>query len=456
MHKTAKYHIVKPLDTTWEVFGQVLSDVQYSTWKALNRTLQMMWEWDGLGAQYKKATGVYPTKSDMVEWSTYKGIDGYIYDILKDEFPIIHTSNLTQTIQMASKRWKEDRKAIWTGEKSIPSYKRTAPILLNPNNIKKPYNTDSGYAIDISLISGSKAKELERRNGIFPMAIIAGDGSQRATLNRIISGQYKIAGSKIIRERRTKKWMLLLTYSFEQKDTDLLEENVMGVDLGVAIPLYMAFNNSLARYHVNGGEIEQFRRGIEARRKSVLKQGKYCGDGRRGHGRDTRIKPIDKLSETVGNFRDTINHKYSRYIVDMAAKHKCATIQMEDLEGITDGADRFLKNWTYFDLQTKIEYKAQEAGVRVVKIDPAHTSRRCSQCGYIDERNRSTQADFQCLKCGYKENADYNAARNISILNIENIIREQLEKQREAIAKCEFGCLRGECNRFCVNGPYSQ
>ena len=39
------------------------------------------------------------------------------------------------------------------------------------------------------------------------------------------------------------------------------------------------------------------------------------------------------------------------------------TIQMEELTGITSEANRFLKNWSYFDLQTKIEYKAQEAGI---------------------------------------------------------------------------------------------
>jgi transposase len=83
------------------------------------------------------------------------------------------------------------------------------------------------------------------------------------------------------------------------------------------------------------------------------------------------------------------------------------------LTGITSEANRFLKNWSYFDLQTKIEYKAKEQGIKVIYIKPRYTSRRCSKCGYIHSDNRPTQARFICQQCGYEENADYNASINI-------------------------------------------
>ena len=47
--------------------------------------------------------------------------------------------------------------------------------------------------------------------------------------------------------------------------------------------------------------------------------------------------------------------------------------------------------------------------------------------GYIDKENRLEQKSFKCLKCGYTTNADFNAARNISIQNIDKIIEEQLK-----------------------------
>ena len=98
---------------------------------------------------------------------------------------------------------------------------------------------------------------------------------------------------------------------------------------------------------------------------------------------------------------------------------------MENLTGIAE-SDVFLKRWSYYDLQTKIEQKAAEAGIAVKKINPQYTSQRCSKCGFIDKENRKKQKDFKCLSCGYAANADYNAAKNIAISNIEDIIKQSL------------------------------
>ena len=38
----------------------------------------------------------------------------------------------------------------------------------------------------------------------------------------------------------------------------------------------------------------------------------------------------------------------------------CGVIQMENLTGITENANRFLKNWTYYDLQTKIKTRLRK------------------------------------------------------------------------------------------------
>ncbi|MGW1669598.1 zinc ribbon domain-containing protein [Streptomyces sp. NPDC002324] len=41
-----------------------------------------------------------------------------------------------------------------------------------------------------------------------------------------------------------------------------------------------------------------------------------------------------------------------------------------------------------------IAYKAERAGVPVVCVDPACTSRECSRCHHIYRRNRPSQAVF--------------------------------------------------------------
>ena len=60
-----------------------------------------------------------------------------------------------------------------------------------------------------------------------------------------------------------------------------------------------------------------------------------------------------------------------------------------------------------------LEYKARLSGGQVVEVDPRNTSRRCSSCGHVAQENRESQAVFLCKACGFKDNADHNAAVNI-------------------------------------------
>ena len=100
---------------------------------------------------------------------------------------------------------------------------------------------------------------------------------------------------------------------------------------------------------------------------------------------------------------------------------------MEDLSGFSEQqSESLLKNWSYYDLQNKVKYKAEEKGIKVTFINPKYTSKRCSKCGCIHVDNRdckNNQAEFECKVCGHKENADINASKNIAIKDIDMIIK---------------------------------
>ena len=101
---------------------------------------------------------------------------------------------------------------------------------------------------------------------------------------------------------------------------------------------------------------------------------------------------------------------------------------MEDLTGINKDSDKtFLRNWSYYDLQTKIEYKAKEAGIKVKYINPMYTTQRCCKCGHIESDNVKKHQRFACSKCGYTENADYNASQNIAMSDVEEKVAESLK-----------------------------
>jgi putative transposase len=54
-----------------------------------------------------------------------------------------------------------------------------------------------------------------------------------------------------------------------------------------------------------------------------------------------------------------------------------------------------------------LDYKQEMPSGRVLKVPPHHTSRRCPDCLHTSRDNRKTQSCFECIRCGYANNADY-------------------------------------------------
>ena len=113
-----------------------------------------------------------------------------------------------------------------------------------------------------------------------------------------------------------------------------------------------------------------------------------------------------------------INHKIAKHVV-ADAERTGRGIALEDLTGIRERVRlrkpqrATLHSWTFAQLGQFIAYKARHAGVPVVYVDPAYTSRTCAECGHIDKANRVSQAWFACRNCGFVDHADLNSSRNI-------------------------------------------
>jgi IS605 OrfB family transposase len=128
---------------------------------------------------------------------------------------------------------------------------------------------------------------------------------------------------------------------------------------------------------------------------------------------------LKKRARRERRFAADTNHVISKRIVAEAERTSCG-IALEDLGGIRSRA-RLRKpqraavhSWAFAQLGQFLEYKARRAGVPLVYVHPAYTSRQCSQCWHIDKRNRASQARFQCRSCGVVAHADLNASRNIA------------------------------------------
>lgn len=423
MTKVTKIYLVSEVKDTngtlleYKKVCDVLWDLQRQTRDIKNKTVQLCWEWLGFASDYKKQNNEYPKPKDVLNYS----LDGYVYDRLKEDC-FLNTGNYSAITRDVCKAFKNSQKEMLQGTKSILSYKSEQPIELHNKNISLSYDGTNFYA-KLFLLNTAGKKLYNIKD--FDFRVVVKEKSARTILERCIDGVYKVSGSKLIYDKKKKMWCLNLSYSFQKETAELDKDKILGVDLGVVYPICASVHGDLNRLIIKGGEIEEFRKRVEARRIKLLEQTKYCGDGRIGHGRKKRTAPAFRVENMISNFRNTTNHKYSRALVDFAKKQGCGTIQLEKLAGISS-QNAFLKNWSYFDLQTKIEYKAKEEGIDVVYIDPKFTSQRCSKCGHIDADGRPEQAKFCCTSCGFSANADFNASQNISIKNIDEIIEQTL------------------------------
>ncbi len=340
------------------------------------------------------------------------------------------------------------------GKVSLPTFKNTSPMMVHNKHVNLFNSKCRGQGLKHEYTSlGELHYELEHNNDpeiyihfankiVFKVVFGAINRSKelRSVFGKIFDREYKICDSTI--GVYDKKIILNLAVEMDRAK-QVLDENVtVGVDLGLAVPAICALNNDL--YHrVRIGSYDDFTRKrlqMQAQKKRVQSAIKTS---KGGHGRNKKMKHMDKLMVNERNFVHTYNHYVSSEVIKFALKYNAKYINLEDLSLIPkERKDTFvLRNWSYFELQQMITYKAASHGMTVRKINPAYTSQTCSVCG---ERGiRSSQTDFTCTNpdCNchkiYKDmsgfNADFNAARNIAIS--EDFIEKTKKEAKKSIKK---------------------
>ncbi|WP_152524918.1 zinc ribbon domain-containing protein, partial [Ligilactobacillus equi] len=86
------------------------------------------------------------------------------------------------------------------------------------------------------------------------------------------------------------------------------------------------------------------------------------------------------------------------------------------------GQTRELHSWSFYDLQTKLTYKAQRNQSQVLIVSANYTSQRCPRCGQIRKENRNHSLhEYKCVNCGFRTNDDRVGAMNLQELGKQYI-----------------------------------
>ena len=142
-------------------------------------------------------------------------------------------------------------------------------------------------------------------------------------------------------------------------------------------------------------------------------QNKNCPHG---HTMNSILTKISKKKKGSKAFKRAIEHRknFINWSINQLNLNNCNSIVVENIFNMRKGKNRgqFLSHFTYTIIFNKLEQLCEEWNVSINKVNPAYTSQKCSACGETKTENRKGE-HFKCKKCGYTQNADINAAKNI-------------------------------------------
>lgn len=102
---------------------------------------------------------------------------------------------------------------------------------------------------------------------------------------------------------------------------------------------------------------------------------------------------------------------------------------VKDKDNVDINYNRKVKYLGLSSLKQEVEHIARKYDIAVSTVQASYTSKMCPICGCIEDENRPNQETFECIECGYKDNADFNAAKNIRNRVLVTVLRESLLKQ---------------------------
>lgn len=191
----------------------------------------------------------------------------------------------------------------------------------------------------------------------------------------------------------------------------------LGIDLGVAVPIMLSTGESISIARTPQRETR--------RRRKLQKQLSRQKLG--SANRQKTIRRLRSLAGTQTRRRLDAAHRASAWIIN---HHSHVAIENLKLLNITSsakgtatnpgrnvaqksGLNRAILDLAHGQFRTILKQKLRAVGGTFVLIDPRNTSRRCNPCGYVSKDSRKSQAEFECVGCGHKANADFNASCNI-------------------------------------------
>ena len=181
----------------------------------------------------------------------------------------------------------------------------------------------------------------------------------------------------------------------------------IGIDLGINNYLVDSEGNKTA----NPKTLNHYKKELKIKQKKLSKKKKGSNNRKKAR------KSVAKLYEKITNVRRDFLHKLTTKLVK---ENKFIAMEKLDIKQMSQKKyfnARNMLDCSWGEFGSLLNYKAENAGCLVVKVNPKNTSKRCSNCGNLQDMPLWKRT-YEC-DCGLVLDRDYNSAKNIINLGQE-------------------------------------
>ncbi|MDA8327401.1 MAG: transposase [Betaproteobacteria bacterium] len=212
------------------------------------------------------------------------------------------------------------------------------------------------------------------------------------------------------------KWFVSIQTEREVEQP-IPQGEAVGIDMGVARFATLSDGTFVAPLN----SFKQHETRLRKTQQAMSRKQKFSNNWKKEKAR------VQRIHARIGNARRDFLHKTSTAISKNHAMVCIEDLQVRNMSrsaaGTTEkpgknvraksGLNKSILDQGWFEFRRQLDYKLAWRGGWLIAVPPQNTSRTCPCCGYVSAGNRQTQAQFECVKCGFEENADMVGAINV-------------------------------------------
>jgi len=295
----------------------------------------------------------------------------------------------SQVVQQIADRYYEARQRFFDGLARFPKEKKTHKYysLVYPQ---------SGWRIQIREI-----REGSRRNGKRLVLRLSSLGVFKLIVHR----DFPLEKVKRVAVKLTRSERVFISFIVEDYEFPKLPGTgkAVGIDVGVEKLLVTSDGEYVPNLRPYEKALKKVRRlHKELSRKKFL-----------SHNWFKAKMELARAYEHLANLRRDLYMKLGKYF----AEHYDAVV-MEDINvkqligGASRGLRRSLQDAAFGMMRTVIRYQVEKYGKGFILVDPRNSSKTCAKCGYVKMDLALSDRVFECPRCGWRADRDYNSALN--------------------------------------------